>query len=82
MDLTRGAADAASIEYQVDKPQWFAICTNPMQEEHAYQNLLASRVECFNPKIQESRRNQFTGVVTFIARPLFPRYMESHRWRY
>lgn len=68
-------ADAVSLEYQIDKPQWFAICTNPMQEERAYQNLLASSVECFNPKIQESRRNQFTGVVTFIARPLFPRYI-------
>lgn len=75
MDLTPRAADAVSSECQIDKPQWFAICTNPMQEERAYQNLLASSVECFNPKIQESRRNQFTGAVTFIARPLFPRYI-------
>ena len=73
MDLT--LADTTSIEYQANKPQWFAICTNPRQEDRAYHNLLTSTVECFNPRIQESRRNQFTGAVTLIARPLFPRYI-------
>jgi transcriptional antiterminator RfaH len=67
--------DAMSIDYLSDKPRWFAICTNPKQEDRAYYNLRASSVECFNPKIQESRRNQFTGAVTLIARPLFPRYI-------
>jgi len=75
MDLTLPDSDAVSIEYQADKPQWFAICTNPRQEDRAYHNLLASSVECFNPRIQESRRNQFTGAVTLIARPVFPRYI-------
>jgi len=28
MDLTLPDSDAVSIEYQADKPQWFAICTN------------------------------------------------------
>jgi transcriptional antiterminator RfaH len=73
MDLT--LADAMSIEHEADKPQWFAICTNPRQEDRAYRNLLSSGVDCFNPKIRESRCNQFTGAVTLIARSLFPRYI-------
>jgi len=69
MDSTLPAADAAvNIEYQANKPQWFALCTNSRQENRAYHNLLTSSVECFKPMIQESRRNQFTGAVTPIAR--------------
>ena|SRR5215216_5512104 len=64
-----------SIEYEDDRPQWFAICTHPKQEDRAYYNLLTSQVECFNPRIQECRRNEFTGAITLIARPLFPRYI-------
>ena len=73
--ITVPYSNAMSIEFRTDRPQWFAICTNPMQEDRAYHNLLPSCVECFNPRIQEGRRNQFTGAVTFIARPLFPRYI-------
>jgi transcriptional antiterminator RfaH len=67
-----------SIEYEDDKPQWFAICTYPKQEDRAYYNLLAGRVECFNPRIQECRRNQFSGAITLISRPLFTRYIFAH----
>ncbi|HVI70470.1 MAG TPA: transcription termination/antitermination NusG family protein [Pyrinomonadaceae bacterium] len=67
-----------SIEYDDDGPQWFAICTHPKQEDRAYYNLLAAEVECFNPRIQECRRNEFTGAITLIARPLFPRYIFGH----
>ena len=58
-----------------DRPQWFAISTNPKQEERACHNLQASSVESFNPRIQECRRNQFTGAVTLIPTSLFPRYI-------
>lgn len=75
MNLTLVDSDAINIDGEEDKPQWFAICTNPKQEDRAYHNLQAASVECFNPMIQESRRNQFTGRVTLIARPLFPRYI-------
>jgi transcriptional antiterminator RfaH len=64
-----------SIDAVLDRPQWFAICTNPKQEERAYHNLHAMSVECFNPRIRECRRNQFTGAVTLIPRSLFPRYI-------
>jgi len=68
-------SNAINIECEVESPQWFAICTHSKQEERAYLNLQAGGVECFNPKIKESRRNQFTGAVTHISRPVFPRYI-------
>ena len=58
-----------------DQPTWFAVCTNAKQEDRAYYNLHAWGVECFNPKIKEYRRNQFTGVATQLPKPLFPRYI-------
>lgn len=68
-------SNVMNIECEADTPQWFAICTKPKQEDRAYHNLQASSVECFNSKIKECRHNQFTGAVTLIARPLFPRYI-------
>jgi len=64
-----------NVECEILSPQWFAICTHSKQEERAYHNLQVSGIECFNPKIKECRRNQFTGAVTHITRPLFPRYI-------
>ena len=64
-----------NVECEILSPQWFAICTHSKQEERAYHNLQASGIECFNPKIKEARRNQFTGAVSHITRPLFPRYI-------
>lgn len=60
-----------------DRPTWFAICTNPKQEDRAASNLQAWGVECFNPKVKECRRNEFTGKATLIPKPLFPRYIFS-----
>jgi Transcription termination factor nusG len=61
MGVTPADSNAINIECEADRPQWFAICTNPKQEDRAYHNLEASSVECFNPRIKECRRNQFTG---------------------
>ena len=63
------------IQDITDRPSWFAICTNPKQEDRACNNLQAWGVECFNPKIKESRRNPFTGIATLMPKPLFPRYI-------
>jgi len=41
-----------------------AVGTNAKQEDRAYNNLHTWGVECFNPKIKEYRRNQFTGIAT------------------
>lgn len=58
-----------------DRPTWFVVCTNAKQEDRAYNNLHAWGIECFNPKIKEYRRNQFTGVATQMLKPLFPKYI-------
>jgi transcriptional antiterminator RfaH len=61
----------------IDRPNWFALCTKPKQEDRACNNLESWGVECFNPKIQECQRNSFTGIGTLITKPLFPRYVFS-----
>jgi transcriptional antiterminator RfaH len=66
-----------NVEKVSENPAWFAICTNPKQEDRAYDNLQAWGLECFNPKIKERRCNPFTGMATFMATPLFPRYIFS-----
>lgn len=63
------------IETGVEDRQWYVLHTRVKQEERAYDNLQASKVECFNPKIKLCRRNQFTGARTYITQPFFPRYI-------
>lgn len=56
-------------------PLWYAIYTNPRQEDRAYENLKAWQVETFFPKIEERRYSVYTGKPSFVAKPLFPRYI-------
>src|SRR5207244_4462012 len=49
--------------------------THPKQEDRAANNLKAWGIETFSPKIKSPRRNRYTGQVTQISKPLFPRYM-------
>jgi transcriptional antiterminator RfaH len=76
MSLSREASDL-KVEYFIDSPNWFAVCTNPKQEDRACSNLESWGVEVFNPKIKTCQRNSFTGVTTFIPKPLFSRYIFS-----
>lgn len=55
--------------------RWYAVHTNPKQEERASSNLRAWGVETLHPKIRSRRRNQFSGVASSITQPLFPRYI-------
>lgn len=55
--------------------RWYAIHTNPRQEERADNNLNSWGVQTFHPKIKEGRRNQFTGVMSYFSKPMFPRYI-------
>ena len=71
------ASQILNVEKVSEKHAWFAICTNPKQEDRACDNLQAWGLECFNPKIKKRRCNPFTGIATFIATPLFPRYIFS-----
>lgn len=57
------------------QPQWYAIHTNPKQEERAHQNLQAWGLESLNPKLKERRPNPFTGAPVYVTKPLFPRYI-------
>lgn len=61
----------------IDAPNWFALCTNPKQEDRACSNLESWGVEVFNPKIKTCERNSFTGIIRFIPKPLFSRYIFS-----
>ena len=55
--------------------RWYVVHTHPRQEERAAQNLRAHRVETFAPHFQERRCNEYTGKPTYLAKPLFPRYI-------
>jgi transcriptional antiterminator RfaH len=64
-----------SSERAEDIPQWYVVHTNPKQEERANNNLRAWGVETLHPKLRTRRYNEFTGAVSYIVRPLFPRYI-------
>lgn len=55
--------------------RWYAIYTNPKHEERANNNLESWGVPTFSPRLREGRRNQFTGAMTYISKPMFPRYI-------
>jgi len=54
---------------------WYAIRTHFNQETRAETNLRAWNVESFFPKIKERRRNEFSGAISFLTKPFFPRYL-------
>jgi len=63
-----------SIESE-DTLGWYVVHTQPQQEDRASINLRAWQIEVVNPKLQVRKYNQFTGKVTWIAKPLFPSYI-------
>jgi len=58
-----------------DVLSWYAIHTNPKQENRAEWNLQAWNVETFFPKIRDCRFNEFTGEPFYFIKPLFPGYL-------
>ncbi|MCA1568627.1 MAG: hypothetical protein LC803_23875 [Acidobacteria bacterium] len=61
---------------QIEKgSHWYVIHTNPKQEVRACSNLEAWGVRTFSPRLRDGRRNQFTGIVTYFSKPMFPRYI-------
>lgn len=67
MSITTAIADNNS--------RWYAIRTHFNQETRAETNLRSWNVEVFAPRIKEKRRNEFSGVVSFLSKPFFPRYL-------
>jgi len=64
-----------NTELAPDESRWYAVHTRPNEESRAENNLMAWRVETFNPKIKEVRYNQFTNRPTSLIKPLFCRYI-------
>lgn len=56
-------------------PRWYAIHTHFHQESRADANLKAWNIETFYPKIKQQRRNEFSGAITYLTKPFFPRYL-------
>lgn len=61
--------------YGDDVSRWYVVHTKPKQEDRANDNLRAWGVETLYPKFRLSRRNEFTGVPSYIAQPLFKQYI-------
>lgn len=64
-----------SIEAVDHLPQWYVVHTNPKQEDRADSNLRCWGVETLHPKLRTRRVNEFTGALTYLTKPLFPRYI-------
>ena len=58
-----------------DTLSWYVVHTHPKQEDRTAVNLQAWGMETLSPKLQVNRRNEFSGQISRIARPLFPSYI-------
>lgn len=63
------------LEKLADSPRWYVVHTHVHQEERANENLRSWGIETLNAKLRTRRYNQFTGAPTYLAQPLFPRYL-------
>jgi transcriptional antiterminator RfaH len=54
---------------------WYLLQTYPKQEDRAEDNLKSFGIETLAPRVEERRRNFYTGAVTYHAKPLFPGYV-------
>jgi transcriptional antiterminator RfaH len=58
-----------------DAPQWYALHTNPKQEDRAYYNLQDMRVEAFAPRIKTKSNSRRANTRGFLVKSLFPGYI-------
>lgn len=61
--------------YVGDIVRWYVIKTQPKQETRAECNLRAWGINTFHPKISERSTNPFTGLMSYVVKPLFSRYI-------
>lgn len=54
---------------------WYVVHTHPRQEERAKSNFEMWKLETFLPLLRGRRHNRFTGDISYIVKPLFPRYI-------
>jgi len=62
-------------EIGTEECQWYVVHSKLNQEERANSNLVAWGVETLYAKLKTRRHNTFTGALTYITEPLFPRYI-------
>jgi transcription elongation factor/antiterminator RfaH len=62
-------------EQSIDVPRWYAVRTNPQQENRADINLRAWEVETLSPKVKEKTRDLRAGAARYVLKPLFPQYI-------
>ena len=60
---------------EVDASRWYVVFTRLKEEDRVDQNLAASQVETFSPKIRRKQINPYSGKVTYFRQSLFPRYL-------
>ena len=60
---------------KLNNSKWYCVRTHAHQENRAAGNLRAWQLETFFPKIKQQRRNQYSGAITTLTKPLFPRYL-------
>ena len=58
-----------------DRLRWYVIKTQPKQEVRAECNLKAWDINTFHPKISERSISPFTGLMSYVVKPLFSRYI-------
>lgn len=54
---------------------WYVVNTHPKQEDRTSSNLKSLGIDTLNPKLRTSKRNQYTGKLTPVIKPLFPGYI-------
>jgi transcriptional antiterminator RfaH len=54
---------------------WYVVKTQPKQETRAECNIRAWGINTFHPKISERCTNPFTGLSSYVVKPLFSRYI-------
>ena len=58
-----------------DDTCWYVVHTHPRQEERAQNNFQMWGLETFLPRLRGRQYNRFTGNVSPVVKPLFPRYV-------
>ena len=67
-----------TIKKEWHSPNWYVVHTHPKQEDRAINNLTAWGIETFSPKIRVHKKGQYVEKVTYITKPLFPRYIFAY----
>lgn len=58
-----------------DSLSWYVVHTRPKQEDRTDANLTTLGIEVLTPKLRVHKFNEFTGRLSQIVKPLFPRYL-------